>query len=100
LVQYYVNKTKHLPGSNFGQAYATFQILAAAIQKAGTLDNKALQQALATGRFDTVLGLKFFPKGFGHANRSTWMAEQWQNGVLQVIWPTDQASAKPIYPRP
>jgi branched-chain amino acid transport system substrate-binding protein len=99
-VQFYQNKTGHLPGSNPGQAYATFQILAGAIQKAGTLDNKALQQALATGRFDTVLGVKFFPKGFGHANRSTWMVEQWQNGVLQVIWPSDQASAKPIYPRP
>ena len=100
IVKFYQNKTGHLPGSNFGQAYATLQILAAAIQNAGSLDKNALQKALATGRFDTVEGLKFFPKGFGHANRSTWMVEQWQNGVLQVIWPSEQASAKPIYPRP
>lgn len=100
LVQYYVNKTGSVPGTNFGEAYACMQILAAAIQKAGSLNKNAIRQALATGQYPTVEGLKFFPKGFGHGNRSVWMMAQWQNGALQVVWPNDYASARAIYPRP
>jgi len=100
LVQFYVNKTKSLPGTNFGEAYVCMQILAAAILKAGSLNRNAIRQALSTGQFQTVEGLKFFPRGFGHANRGVWMMAQWQNGTLQVVWPSANASAQPLYPRP
>jgi branched-chain amino acid transport system substrate-binding protein len=100
LVQFYVNKTGRLPGTNFGEAYVCIQVLAAAIQKAGSLDKNAIRQALSTGQFETVEGVKSFPSGFGHANRGVWMVEQWQNGTLQVVWPSAYASAPAMYPRP
>jgi branched-chain amino acid transport system substrate-binding protein len=100
LVQFYVNKTKSLPGTNFGEAYVCMQILSAAIRNAGSLNRNAIRQALSTGQFQTVEGLKFFPAGFGHANRGVWLMAQWQNGTLQVVWPSAYASAPPLYPRP
>jgi branched-chain amino acid transport system substrate-binding protein len=100
LVQYFVNKTGHLPAPDFGQAYTAVQILLAAIQKAGSTDKNAIRQALATGVFDTVMGTKSFPKGFGHVSVSVWMIFQWQNGTVQVVWPAAYATAPFIYPRP
>jgi branched-chain amino acid transport system substrate-binding protein len=78
--------------------YASGQILQQAIEAAGTLDRAAVQNAIATGEFNTILGtVKFenqfnvtYPGGVG----------QWQNGEFLIIDPGSNRQAEPIFPKP
>jgi branched-chain amino acid transport system substrate-binding protein len=81
-----------------GPAYACVQILAAAIEKAGTLDRDAIRNALAATNMDTVIGSVTF-NGDGTGNVLNPLV-QWQNGKMELVWPLDQATAKFIYPAP
>ena len=77
---------------------AAFQIAQAALENAGTLDNKALMDALKGLKLETVLGLaKFHETGYGTINT---YPSQIQGGVYKVIWPSDVATGKHVYPRP
>jgi branched-chain amino acid transport system substrate-binding protein len=77
--------------------YATGQILAQAIEKAGTLDPVKVRDVIASQTFDTVLCPVKFDDQFninypGHVG-------QWQNGeFLAIDKPNRQA--KPIFPKP
>ncbi|OGO31607.1 MAG: hypothetical protein A2Z29_02985 [Chloroflexi bacterium RBG_16_56_11] len=86
----------------WGQAYywAGLDMWKAAIEKAGTLDNKKVRDILATERFQTVLGETWFDKGL--LNKETHAGEvgQWINGVYEVVGPFDKATAEWVYPKP
>jgi branched-chain amino acid transport system substrate-binding protein len=63
-----------------------------AIEKAGTLDRNKIRDALAATDMMTVKGpIKFRPNDTAIA---IYGVRQWQNGLQQVIWPPDIASAK------
>ncbi|MBS7641000.1 MAG: amino acid ABC transporter substrate-binding protein [Candidatus Bathyarchaeia archaeon] len=95
-----------LPGVNFPSAYAAVQVLAAAIEKAGTLDQKKVRETLSTLEVDTVVGkLKF--AGPGHCDPLVrpgayleQVVYQWQNGRQEIVWPSKYATASFIYPKP
>ena len=55
---------------------------------------------LATEKFDTVLGKTWFENGL--LSKDCHMGEigQWQNGVYEVVGPTDKATAEFMYPKP
>lgn len=78
--------------------YATLQVLQQAIERAGTVDRKAVMNEIANGSFETVVGpIKL-------QNRM-WMEEasvgQWQGEHLHPIEPSDLKGAKPIiFPKP
>lgn len=78
--------------------YATLQVLQQAIERAGTVDRKAVMNEIANGSFETVVGpIKL-------QNRM-WMEEasvgQWQGEHLHPIEPSDLKGAKPIIvPKP
>lgn len=81
-----------------GPAYACVQLLAGAIEKAGTLDRAAVRDAMAAIDMDTVIGpVTFNEDGTGNVLNPL---VQWQSGQLQLVWPPEQATADFLYPAP
>ncbi len=79
-----------------GPAYACVQILADAIERAGTLDRDAIRDAIAATNMMTVIGpVTFNADGTGNVVNPL---SQWQNGKLELVWPADQATAPLAYP--
>ncbi len=77
---------------------AAFQIVQAAIEKAGTLDKKKLMESLKGLRIETVLGEEYFHEtGYGSLNT---YPSQIQEGVYKVVYPANVATGEHIYPRP
>jgi branched-chain amino acid transport system substrate-binding protein len=88
------------PQAPAGTAYATMQILADAIQRAGTLDKEKIRDAIAATNTMTVMGpMKFKPNGRGEGKYTNTMS-QWQNGKVELVYPKEQASAPLAFPRP
>jgi branched-chain amino acid transport system substrate-binding protein len=85
--------------------YGGLQFFEQAIEKAGTLDQAAIRDVMATERFNTVLGptwFDMFGAGGGLLAVECHPGEigQWQNGVFEVIDTGDKRTAEPIYPKP
>jgi branched-chain amino acid transport system substrate-binding protein len=81
-----------------GPAYACVQLLAAAIEKAGTLDREAVRDAMASIDTNTVIGpVTFNEDGTGNVLNPL---IQWQNGKLELVWPPEQATQDFVYPAP
>ncbi|MEW6401936.1 MAG: amino acid ABC transporter substrate-binding protein [Chloroflexota bacterium] len=78
--------------------YASGQILQQAIEAAGTLDPAAVQEAIATGEFNTILGTVKFENQFNTTYPGN--IGQWQNGEFVIIDPGENRQAEPIYPKP
>ncbi len=74
-----------------GAAWASLEILTAAVQKHG-LDRKAIRDYVAGTTHKTILGdIKFV----GSENVGTpGTVSQWQNGEFEVVWPPKVATAK------
>jgi branched-chain amino acid transport system substrate-binding protein len=76
---------------------AAFQIVQAAIEKAGTLDNKVLMDNLKRLKLTTVLGEAYFHEtGYGSINT---YPSQIQDGKYKIIYPPEVATGKHLYPR-
>jgi branched-chain amino acid transport system substrate-binding protein len=81
-----------------GPAYACVQILAAAIEKAGTLDRDKIRDAIAATTMTTVVGpVTFRADGTGVVLDPL---IQWQSGKLELVWPAAHATSKLLYPAP
>lgn len=79
-----------------GPAYACVQILAAAIEKANTLDRDPIRNAIAATNMTTVIGpVTFRADGTGVVLNPL---VQWINGQQELVWPPEHASAKFVYP--
>jgi len=88
----------NLPEPPAGSAYVCVQILADALERAGTLDRDKVRDAIAATDTMTIMGpLKFKPNGKAVGKYMQTMS-QWQNGRDELIWPKDQASAPLAYP--
>jgi branched-chain amino acid transport system substrate-binding protein len=81
-----------------GPAYSCVQLFADAIERAGTLDRDAVRDAMAATDMTTVTGpVTFNEDGTGNVLNPL---IQWQNGQLELVWPTEHASADLAYPAP
>jgi branched-chain amino acid transport system substrate-binding protein len=81
-----------------GPSYALIQILAGAIEKAGKLDRAAIRDAIATSDTQTVMGeITFRDDGTGIV---TTPILQYQEGKVQVVWPSDFITSPLVYPAP
>jgi len=82
-----------------GPAYASIQIIADAIERAGTLDTVKIRDAVAATDIKTVLGpVNFNPDG---TNKSTiGPVAQWQNKTQELVFPRELATKPLIYPMP
>ncbi len=70
-----------------------------AVEKAGTLDNTAVQKVMATSHFQTVLGDTFFTNGLMAKESHPGEVGQWQNESMEVIG-GNKTTANFIYPKP
>ena len=82
-----------------GSAYALIQILADAIERAGTLDHDAVRDAIAdTDGLETIIGPITFredgtaPVPNPHMQRI--------GGAIELIWPAESATSELVYPAP
>jgi len=82
-----------------GDSYASIQIVADAIQRAGTLDRTKVRDAIATTDLMTVAGPVKFRADGSRSDRPL-LLQQWQNGVMENIWPSDFITKPLVYPRP
>jgi branched-chain amino acid transport system substrate-binding protein len=81
-----------------GPAYACVQLVANAIEKAGSLDRDKIRDAMAASDMETVIGpVTFRPDGTGVVIDPL---IQWQNGKLELVWPAEHATTKLAYPAP
>ncbi len=86
---------------HIADTYTAAQVLLDAIARAGTLERKAIQDAIGKTDKTYVVGPVNFAKGPGGRTSplKTFMF-QWQTGDLQIVFPPNLATAKLIYPLP
>lgn len=76
----------------------SYIVMIQAIEKAGAVDREKVQKALYKGTFKSPAGdIVFDEHGFPDTGAFT---IQMQKGKVQVIWPPDVATAKPMWPSP
>ena len=78
-------------------AYMGCEILEEAIVKAGTLDRKKIRDTIAGTEFTTINGPVRFEGTENSVTPS--MILQYQKGDLEIVWPPDLSTAKPLYPK-
>lgn len=80
-----------------GPAYACVQVVADALQRAGSLDRERIREAMAsTNLRDTVVGpVRFRPDG---TSPVTTVVVQWQAGRQELVWPRQFATRPLAYP--
>jgi branched-chain amino acid transport system substrate-binding protein len=83
---------------NSSLAYVACQIVEQAAERAGTLNWEKIKDVIARDEFSTINGpIKFT----GSENlRTPYMVLQWQKGEIEIAWPPEVATAKPLYPKP
>jgi branched-chain amino acid transport system substrate-binding protein len=82
-----------------GPGVASMQVIAAAIEKAGTLNRDQVRNAIAATDMMTVTGpVKF--QGNGKRQVAIPVVTQWQNGKTELVWPAGQNAKPLVYPRP
>lgn len=79
-------------------AYASGQLLEAALAKGGSKGKESLRQTLATLDTVTILG-RFGVDASGMQLRQFPLTEQWQKGKREIVWPDDLKTARPLLPR-
>jgi len=97
LVTAYQNKFGNKSSiSGLGPGYTLIQIIAAAIEKAGSLDRTAIRGAIAATDMDTMEGhIKFDANGV--RIDPPMVVEQWQNGTQALVWPIKPGyNTKPV----
>lgn len=87
------------PDYRASQAYGACQILAAGVQKAGSLDQAKIRDAIGKLDITTVFNrFKIDSKGAQIGTRL--MTTQWVNGKKEIVYPADVATAKYLLPTP
>jgi len=98
----FMAKTGSAPATYFApMGYAAVQIIAQAVEKAGSMDQNAIIAELKKIKYDSPTGevISFGPsKIISNQGIKNQKILQWQNGVQQVIWPFEQATSEPQYP--
>ena len=82
------------------EAYSVGQVVDQAAQKANSIDNKKLIDALHSGTYQTIQGpMSFDSVGRPQGGVGVYI-EQWQGGQAIFVYPSSVAAAKPEYPKP
>lgn len=87
------------PAEDAADAFAAGQVLQAAVQAVGRIDQMALADWLHENPVETILGpLKWNENGEPQAN---FMLGQWQNGKIEVVAPREaKTTDKIVFPKP
>jgi branched-chain amino acid transport system substrate-binding protein len=82
-----------------GPAYASIQIIADAIKRAGTVDPVKVREAMVATDMMTIVGsVKFRPDGT--VENPLGVIGQWQGEKQEMIWPDKYRTKPMIYPMP
>ncbi|HID88072.1 MAG TPA: hypothetical protein EYP55_11995 [Anaerolineae bacterium] len=87
------------PEYHNAEAYASCLYLQEAIERAGSLDPKAIQEALKTQELVSFFG-PIKRDEAGKPIGKPMLLIQNQKGERPVVWPPETATADPIYPKP
>jgi branched-chain amino acid transport system substrate-binding protein len=86
---------------HIADTYVATQILLDAMERAGSLDPKAINMEMSKTDKTYLIGPVKYTEGKGsHAARLKAFMLQWQDGDTQIVYPPDKATAKMIYPLP
>jgi len=98
-VQAYQKKYGGVPEEDAADAFAAAQVLQAAVEAVGSLDQTKLSEWLHGNKVNTILGpLSWDQAG---APQQAFILAQWQSGVSKIVLPQDQANApKIVNPKP
>jgi branched-chain amino acid transport system substrate-binding protein len=99
-VQAYQAKFHGVPEEDAADAFAAAQVLQAAVQAVGSVDDQAkLSDWLHNNKVQTILGpLSWDERG---APQQAFILAQWQSGAAQVVLPQNVAtSQKIVFPKP
>lgn len=81
--------------------YSSLEHFQQAIEKAGTLDQKAVRDVLAKSKFNTSLGPYWYDERQILAKEChPGQIGQWQKGIFEVIDTGPKRTAPPVYPKP
>jgi len=80
------------------ETWVQCEIMQKAIEIAGSLDRDKVRDAIAGNEFMTIRGPIRFKGTYN--NITTAKVLQFQKGELEIVWPADERTAKPIYPKP
>ena len=86
------------PETLAASAYASGQLLEAALTRAGNMEKEALRKTLTTLDAMTILG-RYGVDANGMQLRQFPLTEQWQKGRREIVWPEEMRTAKPVLPR-
>ena len=78
--------------------YASLQVLEQAIERVGTIDRKAVLDAIKGGSFETIIGTVKLDSSVYYGN---WLVGQWQRGDFVAVWPAGRrGAAQAMVPKP
>ncbi len=87
-----------MPSYHAALAYATGQVLEAAIVRAGNADRAAVRDSLFQMDTMTIIG-RYGVDGNGKQVRQHTFITQWQNGTKEIVWPPEIQTAPPVFNR-
>jgi branched-chain amino acid transport system substrate-binding protein len=99
LTEYAKMFNNETPAEDAADAFATAQVLQAAVVAVGKIDQKALADWLHSHPVPTILGeLSWDATG---APQSEFLLAQWQSGKVEIVAPADRATTKTVVnPKP
>ncbi len=94
----YTEQYGYAPDEDAANSYTAGQVLQAAVEGVGNLDQAAMADWLHANTVDTIVG----PLSWDSAGRpqGELLLAQFQSGELQVVAPEDRATAEAIYSKP
>jgi len=98
---YLRTKSQELYGSKPGfleaAGFAQVEVIGEAVKRAGSVSSDALRKTLLSEKFDTCYtAAKFDNEGTNTLFRPP--VGQWINGDIEIVYPVDAATSKPVYP--
>ncbi len=95
----YTKRFGYEPSYQSAESTACGVAFVKAIEKAGTIEPKAVRDAIAKLDFMSFYGqIKFDSRGINIYKPMA--VEQWQSGKKVTVWPPEAANGKPIWPTP
>jgi branched-chain amino acid transport system substrate-binding protein len=93
-VQKYREKFNRLPEEDAADAFAAAQVLQAAAEAVGEIDQDKMADWLHANQVDTILGpLRWDATG---APQSDFLLAQWQNGESEIVLPKEVATTETV----
>lgn len=84
-----------------GMYWAEVQLIAQAIENAGSLSDTAIQQAMNNMNISTPIGqVAFLPTHWDAYTAQNMLLFQWLNGTLEIIYPPSQKTSAGVFPIP